>query len=805
MHALRSWLRTPRLAATLLACIAISIGGTATVLTFVHAILLRPLPFPHSDRLVTIVPAELGADARPHLNSRPYISYPNFADLRAAATSFELLEGATVSRLVMQTTDGAERLRGETVTPGYFDLLGVRPELGRSFAAEEYAGTADRAIIISKRLWRTRFGSDQSLIGRAVPTRVGPAVVIGVMPENYLGIGESEGTDYWLAEKQNNIPAQLTNRASVTTLTLARLRPGVTREQAESEVNAIFRSLAAAHPVENAKLGAKLDPIGERWRKPMRSGLLTMLIGSGFLLLIGCGNVALLLLARLVDRERELALRLALGASRRRLVRMMFGESLLLAVVGGALGLLLATWLVELFVKTSQIELPTHMSVAVTTGPMVLCAAVVVATGILFGVLPAFAATRVNASSALRSGGRGVVGAPLRGRVGRLLVILQTALAVALLAGAGLFLRSYEKLRHAEFGYRTESLLRYQISLQRENHPTPEALDAIYGALGRDFAALPGVERFGYMAPTVPPYEGADNVARLKGGDLGTPDGSMPIEVRYTTTETLDILDVPLQAGRLFAPADRRGYPAVGLVSETLARRIAPDGSAIGRTLVLRDNTEVEIVGVLADALWEGRRNRRPDHQELILSLEQFPQLSVGVVFATAVAPGSLIDTVRRTILARDGSAALHWINTMDEALDAQTANERFWTVLATAYAGTAFLLAVIGLYGVLSHNVASRRQEMGVRLAVGATAAALARLVVGQGLRLVSVGVVVGLGAALIVGRLLEARLYGITARDPVAMFASAFLLITVALLACWLPARRAARTNPMTALRAE
>ncbi len=260
-----------------------------------------------------------------------------------------------------------------------------------------------------------------------------------------------------------------------------------------------------------------------------------------------------------------------------------------------------------------------------------------------------------------------------------------------------------------------------------------------------------------------------------------------------------------MRDGRLFQPQDRRGNPAVGLISETLARRIAPAGTAIGRTLLLRDGAEVEIIGVLADALWEGRRNRRPDHHELILSLAQFPQPSVGVVFATNVPPNSLIETVRRTILARDHSAALHWITTMEEALDAQTVNERFWTVLATAYAGTAFLLAVIGLYGVLSHNVASRRQEMGIRLAVGASATALARLVVGQGLKLVSLGVFAGLGVALLLGRLLEARLYGVTTRDPVAFAASAFLLTTVAFLACWLPARRAARTNPMTALRAE
>jgi putative ABC transport system permease protein len=800
MVALRSWLRTPRLAATLLACIAVSIGGTATVLTFVHAILVRPLPFPHSERLVMVVPQNLGP------TDRAYVSYPNFADLRAAATSFELLEGMTVSRLIMQTADGSERLRGETITPGYFDLSGVRPAMGRSFTADEFAGTSERAIIISDRLWRTRFGSDPSIVGKPVPTRAGPMVVIGIMPPSYLGIAEGEGTDYWLAEKQNNIPAQLTDRGMITTLVAGRLKPGVTRAQAESEVQSILRGLVAAHPVENAKLGAHLQPLGERWREPLRGGLLTMLVGSGFLLLIGCANVALLLLARLVDRERELALRLAIGASARQLTRMMLGESLLLACVGGALGVLLAAWLVELFVKTSKLELPAHMAVGLTSGPIAICAILVLATGIIFGVLPAFAASRVNASMALRAGGRGVVAGTLRGRTGRMLVIAQTALAVALLTGAALFLRSYEKLRHADFGFRTESLLRYQISPQRENYRTPEAIEGFYGALATEFKRLPGVQRVGYMAPTLPPYEAMDATVRLKGADLPTADGTLAVQQRFTTNETLEILDMQLRAGRLFAAHDRRGNPAVGLVSETLAKRIAPDtAAAVGRTLVLRDSTEVEIVGVLADALWEGRRNRKPTHLELVMSLEQFPQLSAGVVFATSVESRALIDTVRKAIVARDGSAALHWIDTMEDALDAQTVNERFWTVLATAYAGTAFLLAVIGLYGVLSHNVASRRQEMGVRLAVGATAAALARLVIGQGLRLVSLGVAAGLAIALLVGRLLEARLFGITARDPVAMSASAILLLTVATLACWIPARRAARTNPMTALRAE
>ena len=800
MFALRSWLRTPRLALTLLACIAVSIGGTATVFTFVHAILLRPLPYPHADRLVMVTPTGLGD------TDRAYLSYRNFVDLRAATTSFDLLEGATVSRLIVQTRDGSERLRGETVTPRFFEMLGVRPELGRAFTTGEYEGKTERAIILSSRIWRTRFGADPGVLGHAISTRVGPAVVVGILPESYLGLHEDDGADYWLAEKQNNHPDMLTTRETITTFVVGRLKEGVSRGQAEGEVKSILRGLVAAHPVANAKLGADVVPLSERWREPLRGGLVTMLVGSGFLLLIGCGNVALLLLARLVDREHELALRLALGASRGALVRMMFGESLLLAVAGGVLGILLASWLIDIFVKTAGVVLPFQMPVELTATPLAMCVIMVVATGLLFGLLPAFAASRVKTFAALHAGGRGIVAGTLRGRTGRALVIAQTALAVALLAGAALFVRSYGKLRHTDFGFRTESLLRYQVSLQRDNYRTPEALEAFYRTLGEDFDALPGVKRFGYMSPTVAPYDGLDTVVRLKGGDLGTADGSLAVQARYTTNDTLEILGIPLRAGRLFGPQDRRGNPAVALVSETLARRIAPDASVLGRTLVLRENNaDVEIVGVIADALWQGRRQRHPTHLEVILSLDQFPHPSVGVLFDTSVEPNSLIEPVRKIVVARDASAALHWITTMEEALDQQTVNERFWTVLATAYAGTAFLLAVIGLYGVLSHSVASRRQEMGVRLAVGATAAALARLVIGQGLRLVLFGVVAGLGVAFFLGRLLEARLYGVTARDPIALLASVFLLIVVALLACWIPARRAARTDPMSALRAE
>ncbi|HWA28948.1 MAG TPA: ADOP family duplicated permease [Lacunisphaera sp.] len=806
MTALRSWLRTPRLALTLLACIALSIGGTATVLTFVHAVLLRPLPFPDADRLVTIVPLQVGE------TDRAYLSYPNFDDLRRAARSFEQFEGATVSRLIVQTGTGTERLRGETVTPGYFDLFGVRPMPGRAFTAEEYAGTAPRAIILSNRVWQTRFGGDAGLVGRVIPTRAGPATVVGIMPATFGGIGEDEGTDHWLPERQNNHPSMLQDRGLISTLAVARLKPGVTRAQAEAELQVHVRALAAAHPEQNRQLAVRLDPFGEKWRAPLRPGLLTMLGGSLFLLLIGCGNVALLQLARLVDRERELALRLSLGAGRGDLLRLLLGESLWLALAGGILGVLLASWLTGIFLKASGLNLPAHFPVEFTAGPLVLCTGVVLLAGLVFGLLPALAALRVDAAQALRSGGRGIAGAAFGHRAGGGLIAAQAALAVTLLAGAALFLRSYDKLRHTDYGYRTSGLLRYQVSLPGESYRSPEAVATFHRHLAVDLAALPGVERFGLMGPTLPPYTGAETSLRLPGVDLGTAGGSLPVQVRYTNNAALDILGLRLREGRRFGPEDRAGGAPVGLASAALARRLSQHGPVLGRIVsipaapgALAPLIDVRIVGVVSDALFEGRLNRRPTQHDLLLSLEQFPQLSVGILFATTGEPRALIEPVRKTILARDATAALHWIGTMDEALDAQTVNERFWTILATAYAGTAFLLAIVGLYGVLSHGVARRRQELGVRLALGATAGNLLRLVVSQGLRLVLIGATAGLGLTLLLGRLLQARLFGISAADPLALAGSALLLLAAATLACLLPARRATQVNPMEALRAE
>jgi predicted permease len=796
---LRAWARTPRWTIAVLLCLAVSIAGAGTVLTFAYSLLARPLPFPEGERLAIVEPLGLAA------SERAYLSYPNFADLRERLRSFERLEGAMVSRLVVETPQGTERLRGETVTPGYFDLLALRPLLGRAFAADEYAGGAAHVVLLSTRVFRSHFGGDPSVVGRTLVTRAGPRTVVGIMPEGFLGIAEGEGTDVWVPERQSNHPQLLTDRAERTVLSFGRLAAGTTPERASAELSGAVATLSAEHPEANRALQARVVPLGDYWRSGLREGVAWLLLGSLFLLAIGCGNVALLLLARLVPLEREMALRLSLGASRGRIVRERLAEAALLSGAGGALGIAGALALIELFEEAGRFALPIHLKVDLDLAPLALCAAVVVLAGVVSGVVPALVAGRASASFALRPGSRGVVASALGGRLGPGLVAAQTALAFAVLVGAALFARSYDQLRFVDFGYRTSGVLRYQVSLPASQAPTPEALSAFWNGLEADLAALPGVRGTGYMRPTLPPYDAEATRVSLRGEAVAAPADALQANLRWANTGAFSALGIALSEGRFFAAHDRRGTPPVALVSESLARRLG--GIALGRTLLIaaEPQVEAEIVGVVEDARWNGQRDRSPSGNDVFLSLAQFPHASVGVVFEVAGAPRNLVEPVRRLVLQRAPGAALHWITTMDEALDAQTAVERFWALLAGAYGLAAFLLSVVGLYGVLSYAVSSRVREIGLRMAIGASPAAVRWMTVAQGLRAVLAGVAAGALLGFAAGRVAESKLHGVAPFDLPSYAAAAGLVLATSLLTSLLPAWRASRTDPMAALRQE
>jgi predicted permease len=797
LSTVRAWARNPRWTIAVLLCLAVSIAGAGTVLTFAYSLLVRPLPFPEGGRLAIVEPLGLAA------SERAYLSYPNFADLRERLRSFERLEGAMVSRLVVETPLGTERLRGETVTPGYFELLALRPLLGRAFAADEYAGRGAQVVLLSTRVFRSHFAGDPGVVGRTLVTRAGPRTVVGVMPEGFLGIAEGEGTDVWVPERQSNHPQFLTDRAERTVLSFGRLAAGTPPTRASAELAGAIATLAAEHPEANRALQARVVLLGDYWRSGLREGVAWLLLGSLFLLAIGCGNVALLLLARLVPLEREMALRLSLGASRGRIVRERLAEAALLSGAGGALGILGALALMHVFQEAGRFALPIHLKVDLDLAPLALCAAVVILAGVASGVAPALVAGRASATFALRPGSRGVVASALGGRTGPALVAAQTALAFAVLVGAALFARSYDQLRFVDFGYRTSGLLRYQVSLPAGQHPSPDALAAFWDGLEADLVGLPGLRGMGYMRPTLPPYDAEATWVALRGEAAGA--DALQANLRWANTSAFSVLGIALRDGRFFEAQDRRGAPPIALVSETLAQRLG--GRPLGRTLVIavEPPVEAEIVGVVEDARWNGQRDRSPSGNDVFLSLAQFPHPSVGVVFDVAGTPRALVEPVRRLVLQRAPGAALHWITTMNEALDAQTAVERFWALLAGAYGAAAFLLSVLGLYGVLSYAVSSRVREIGLRMAIGASPAAVRRMTVAQGLRPVAAGIAAGGALGFAAGRVAESKLYGIAPFDLPSYAAAAGLVLLVSLLTSLLPAWRASRTDPMAALRQE
>jgi len=793
----RGWVRQPAWTCSVLACLAFGIAGAGTVMTFAYSLLARPLPYPEPDRLVLLVPAEPGP------GDRPYVSYPNFVDLRERLASFERLDGAMVSRLVVETPLGSERLRGEAIGPRYLDLVGVAPALGRSFTAEEYEGRGEPVVLLSHRVWVSHFAADPAVLGQALRTRAGLRTVVGVMPDGYPGIAEGEGTDVWLPERQSNHPALLENRAEKSTMAFGRLKAGVTLDAAAAELLQAQAVLQSEHAEANRALSLRVQPIAELWRERFRGVLRWLSVSAVFLLAIAAGNVSLLMLVRALATRSEFALRRALGAASERLWRDQWRQSATLATFGGVLGVLLAYPLVRAFAALGQWAIPIHLRVQFDALPVVACAVAVCLVAAVVGLIPAFA-LRADVAASGR-GARGVLGATHGRRLRGLLVAAQCALSFAVLVGAALFGQSYQGLRHIDFGYRTDQLLRYQVSLQADRQGDPVALQAFWNDLSRQFDAIPGVRGHGYMAPTLPPYDAEATTAAIAGTTpTGGGDG-LPTNLRYATPEAFAVLGVGIRAGRGFEPTDRAGSRPVALVSEGFAARLG--GNVLDRTIRLATAQPVEatIVGVVANARWNGQRDRNPNGNDVFLSLAQFPRASVGVVFDVAGDPSAAVAPVREQVLRLEPAAALHWIDTMDQALDGQTAPERFFAMLGWTFGGTALLLSLFGLYGVVSHYVASRRRELGLRLALGSTPRRVHALVQSQALVPAGIGVVVGCVLGYALARLVESQLHGVAALDPSSYVLAAIAVLGGAVLAALVPGLRAASTSPGDSLRAD
>jgi putative ABC transport system permease protein len=808
-YAVRAAVRTPVFSGLTVVALALGIGANSAIFSVVHAVVLRPLPFDHPGRLVMI----WSDNTREGIPRYP-MSYGNFMDVKAAARTLDRIEMmySFLTTPTLRTDAGTEPLSAAGVTPGMFDLLGRGAAMGRALHSTDSAGV----VVLSDGFWRRRFGGDAGIIGRNLILDEQPATVVGVMPPDFnfplksmlgpSGFSAAVEPDAWIpldtaqpAFVQNGVPARVPHFLSV----VGRLADGVTVEQARDEMKAIAARLAREHPDVNRGLGATVVSLHEQAVGRVRPGLVLLLAGVGVVLLMACVNVANLVLARSVARQKELAVRSALGAGRSRLLAQMLVESLLLAAAGGLGGLVVVWAGVRMLVSVAPPELPRLHEIRPDFTVVLFTGAVSLAAGILVGLAPAIAAARADVNGALKDASR-VAGSVFRQRMRAALVVGEVALAVVLTVGAGLLLRSFVALLAVDPGFRSENLLTLQVQVPRRL-AAPAARNAFYAEMFAMLDALPGVVATG--GTTRLPL-GSTNVSTrvMVDGRSMTP-GEMPeVEMRRAVHDYFQAMGIPVLRGRTFSVEDGPGTPPVAVVNQTMARRLWPNEDPVGRRFRMGTNPQTPwstVIGVVGD-LRHASLDVEPAPEFYIWYLQGPPVAPFIVVRAQGDA-AALAESVRAGLKRLEKDMAVYDMRTMEEVRGASLAERRFILLLAGAFGVLALVLAAVGVYGVMALVVSERTQEMGIRVALGAEPRRVLGLVVGQGLGLAAAGIVLGLGAALALVPLMTGQLYGVRALDPATLAVVPVLLALTALVACLVPARRAMRVDPVTALRYE
>jgi predicted permease len=808
VYAWRSLRATPRLTVAASACAALGLGAAIFMTTLVNAVLFAAPPMPDADRLVRVWTTATST------SETSDISYPEVLDLKARVQAFDAVEAASRTRLALTTDAGTERLRGESVTPGYFELIGARVAFGRLFDAAEYAPDADRPVIISHDLWQRRFGGRADVLGQPFRTRTTSRqsegtvrTIVGVMPRGFVGTVDPDVSDFWLPVAHYEPEPFMRDRMARATWAIARLRPGASMAEARADVAAMAGALALEYPQAYDRVTLVAEPFGESWRERFRLSLYTLLGAAGLLLLIACTNVATLLLARLAQRDNELKVRAALGAPRRRLIRQLLAESLVIAAVGGAGGLLLAWSAVRAFRAAGVFTLPPYVELGLDPTTATAGMALVLLTGLLFGVLPARLGSGAHATLVAREGGTRLSMGRRQRRYGQLLVVAQVAFTFMLLVGSGLLLRTYQNLVSGELGYRTTNVLRMALSPDPNVFRTGDERVALATDIARTFDAYPGVRRSSVMVGVLQPW--FDEVVDV---DL-TSDTRVRDVGRHSVDDGyFDVMGIELLRGRTFQPGDRADGATATIVSESFARRIATatGRDAIGQRLqgaIPRVNIAetFDIVGIVNDVIYNGPLQARPAEHDVYVPIERGGPGALSIAIHTNVDAASLIAPLSRSLGQLAPSSPQHWISTMEEELALQYRDAQLYASLSGIYGGAAALLAILGIYSVLANNVARRQREIGIRIAVGAQARNIVSLILADGARTLAAGVVVGAALSMFAARLLQGLLYGVVPADPVTFLVAAAGLVAAGLGACAIPSARAAKVDPLTALRGD
>jgi putative ABC transport system permease protein len=811
--ALRQLIKEPRFTIVAILALAIGIGANTAIFSVVNAVLLKPLPFPNPEQLVAIGSADVRETPEPgKLNS---MSFPDFADLRQQNTTFQRMAVYRDRNFAVGGDAEAQSFRGVLVSSGFFEVLDVQPAFGRSFVPEEEGpsgGPNGMTVIISHGFWQQQFKGDKNVLGTTIRLDGEPHTIVGIMPAGFQFPIQTEAHDLYVTiardarKLHEEDEPNTTQRGNHYLQALGRLKPGVSVEQGRAELRTIAAALEQQYPETNTRFSVAVFPLRDDLVGDVSGGLYVLFGAVACVLLIASANVANLLLARSTVRAKEIAVRAALGAGRGRIVRQLLTESVLLAALGGALGLVLAAWGTDVLVSLVPQNIPRVANIQLDGMVLAFTFLVALGTGVLFGLAPALQASKLDLRESLNQSGRGTVGGG-RHRLRSGLVIAEVALALILLTGAGLLLQSFSRLSRVDPGFRPERVFTASVSLPTAAYPRSENVAQFFDGLLPRLKGLPGVQAVSTVYPL--PLSGSHMATSFDVEEAPVPKGQQPdAAFRVAGTEFFQTLGIPLVRGRLFNETDHRGSKHVMLVNQKFVDKFFPGQDVVGKRLQPGMNTESgdppfrEIVGVVGNI--KARNMSTDATPEMYLPHTQAPiGVAVLLVRTAAENPATITSAVRAELARADANVPLTRVRTFEEYVERSLARAKFNATLLSIFAGVALLLTAIGIYGVMAYTVAQRRQEIGIRMALGAQRTDVLRLVVGGGMKLAALGVVIGASAAFALTRVIEAMLFGVKPFDAATVFSVAGLLCLIALLACWLPARRAAGVNPLIALR--
>jgi putative ABC transport system permease protein len=803
-YAIRMLLRNPGFTLVAVLTLALGIGANTAIFSVVNTVLLKPLPYPNPGSLVKIWTHFTGIGLP---NDQNWFSAPEFRDVQQQNRSFSDLSVISQGTYSLGVSGNPQSLNGATVSPSFFTLLGVNPHLGRSFSPDEGEQGHDRVVVLGYGLWQRVFGADPQIVGKDVAIDGRNCKVIGVMPQ---GFDYPSPSDLWTPQVFVPTDFAPNNRGNHGYEVLARIKPGLSLAQARNDMETVSKSIIEQnreYPYQRFGFALILHPLLEETVGDVKTSLWVLMGAVGFVLLLVCANVAGLLLVRSTARQKEIAVRVALGAGMRRIVRQLLTESLLLSLLGGLLGLLLTPLLLSVIVTLSATALPRVVSTGIDIGALLFTFAVAVGTGILFGLAPALEASRGVQYQILKEGGRTGTEGRTSHRLRRIFVAAEAALAVLLLAGSGLLLRSFVKLLQVDPGFRSEKVLTLQVALPAAKYPKPEQAGAFFRELVDRVQQLPGVQTAG--AVSILPLSGTGNsgTTTVDSRAVAPQDRSPEADWRVVTPGFFQAMGISLISGRFFDARDSDTAAPAAIIDETMARTYWPNEDPVGKR-IKRGGMEstapwMTIVGVVRHVRYRTLEAR--SRVQLYWPEAQGPTNFMGLAIRAAADPMSLAPAVQKTVLALDAEQPVDKVLTMQELMADSLARRRLTLTLLAAFAGGAILLAALGIYGVTAYMVTQRQQEIGLRMALGASRSDVLGLVVGQGMSLMLAGLGAGLVLSLALTWVLGSLLFSVRPYDPMSLAAAAGALALVALIACSLPAWRATRVDPLVALRYE